>query len=104
MRPVIGDHVDFAFGQAAGYLTTVQSGQLKVFAVLQSNRWWAAPEVPSGAGGSIGVGRVAHALPDGYTLSIGHTQTHVFNSAVLKLNYDVVNDFTPISLIARIST
>ena len=53
-----------------------------------------------GAGGSIGVGRVAHALPDGYTLSIGHTQTHVFNSAVLKLNYDVVNDFTPISLIA----
>ncbi len=53
-----------------------------------------------GAGGSIGVGRVAHAAPDGYTLSIGHTQTHVFNSAILKLDYDVVNDFTPISLIA----
>jgi tripartite-type tricarboxylate transporter receptor subunit TctC len=53
-----------------------------------------------GAGGSIGVGRVAHALPDGYTLSIGHTQTHVFNSAILKLDYDVVNDFAPISLIA----
>jgi tripartite-type tricarboxylate transporter receptor subunit TctC len=53
-----------------------------------------------GAGGSIGVGRVAHALPDGYTLSIGHTQTHVFNSAILKMDYDVVNDFAPISLIA----
>ncbi len=53
-----------------------------------------------GAGGSIGVGRVAHASPDGYTLSIGHTQTHVFNSAILKLDYDVVNDFVPISLIA----
>jgi tripartite-type tricarboxylate transporter receptor subunit TctC len=53
-----------------------------------------------GAGGSIGVGRVAHALPDGYTLSIGHTQTHVFNSAILKLDYDVANDFAPISLIA----
>jgi len=53
-----------------------------------------------GAGGSIGVGRVAHALPDGYTLSIGHTQTHVFNPAILKLDYDVVNDFAPISLIA----
>lgn len=26
----------------------------------------------SGAGGSIGVGRVAHSTPDGYTLSIGH--------------------------------
>jgi len=53
-----------------------------------------------GGGGSIGVGHVAHASPDGYTLSIGHTQTHVFNSAILKLDYDVVNDFAPISLIA----
>jgi tripartite-type tricarboxylate transporter receptor subunit TctC len=54
----------------------------------------------SGAGGSIGVGRVAHAAPDGYTLSIGHTQTHVFNPAIMKLDYDVVNDFAPVSLIA----
>ncbi len=53
-----------------------------------------------GGGSSIGVGHVAHASPDGYTLSIGHTQTHVFNSAILKLDYDVVNDFAPISLIA----
>jgi tripartite-type tricarboxylate transporter receptor subunit TctC len=53
-----------------------------------------------GAGGSIGVGRVAHAMPDGYTLSIGHIQTHVFNASILKLDYDVVNDFAPISLIA----
>ncbi len=53
-----------------------------------------------GAGGSIGVGHVAHASPDGYTLSIGHTQTHVFNSAILKLDYDVVKDFAPVSLIA----
>jgi tripartite-type tricarboxylate transporter receptor subunit TctC len=53
-----------------------------------------------GAGGSIGVGRVAHATPDGYTLSIGHTQTHVLNASILKLDYDVVNDFAPISLIA----
>ena len=54
----------------------------------------------SGAGGSIGVGRVARAAPDGYTLSIGHVQTHVLNAAVMKLPYDVVNDFAPISLIA----
>jgi tripartite-type tricarboxylate transporter receptor subunit TctC len=53
-----------------------------------------------GAGGSIGVGRVAHAAPDGYTLSIGHTQTHVFNASILKLDYDVVNDFAPIALLA----
>ena len=53
-----------------------------------------------GAGGSIGVGRVAHATPDGYTLIIGHTQTHVFNAGLLKLDYDVVKDFAPISLLA----
>ena len=54
----------------------------------------------TGAGGSIGVGRVAHAAPDGYTLSIGHVQTHVFNPSIMKLNYDVVRDFAPVSLIA----
>ncbi len=53
-----------------------------------------------GAGGSIGVGRVAHSPPDGYTLSIGHTQTAVFNPALMKLNYDVVKDLAPVSLIA----
>jgi tripartite-type tricarboxylate transporter receptor subunit TctC len=54
----------------------------------------------SGAGGSIGVGRVAHASPDGYTLSIGHVQTHVLNAATMHLSYDVVKDFEPVSLIA----
>ncbi len=54
----------------------------------------------SGAGGSIGVGRVAHATPDGYTVSIGHIQTAVFNPAMMKLNYDVVKDLAPVSLIA----
>jgi tripartite-type tricarboxylate transporter receptor subunit TctC len=54
----------------------------------------------SGAGGSIGVGRVAHSTSDGYTLSIGNVQTHVLNGATMKLDYDVVNDFAPISLIA----
>jgi len=54
----------------------------------------------SGAGGSIGVGRVAHSPPDGYTLAIGHVQTAVFNPAIMTLDYDVVNDFAPISLIA----
>ena len=54
----------------------------------------------SGAGGSIGVGRVASAAPDGYTLSIGHVQTHVLNATTMHLAYDVVNDFAPVSLIA----
>ena len=54
----------------------------------------------SGATGSIGVGRVARAAPDGYTLSIGHWSTHVINGAIYPLQYDVLGDFEPISLIS----
>src|SRR5471030_1124727 len=36
----------------------------------------------TGASGSLGTGRVAHAAPDGYTLSIGDVSTHVFNGAI----------------------
>ena len=54
----------------------------------------------SGAGGAIGVGRVARAAPDGYTLSLGHVQTHVINAATQTLQYDVVKDFEPVSLLA----
>jgi len=50
-----------------------------------------------GAGGSIGVGRVAHATPDGYTLSIGHWSTHVVNGAIYALPYDLLRDFEPIA-------
>jgi tripartite-type tricarboxylate transporter receptor subunit TctC len=54
----------------------------------------------SGAGGSIGAGRVARAAPDGYTLILGHVQTHVMNAAAQNLQFDVVKDFEPVSLIA----
>ena len=53
----------------------------------------------SGANGSIGVGRVARAAPDGYMLVIGNWQTHVANGAVYPLQYDLLNDLEPISLI-----
>jgi tripartite-type tricarboxylate transporter receptor subunit TctC len=55
----------------------------------------------TGAAGSIGVGRVARANPDGYTIGIGHWSTHVVNAAVYPLQYDVLKDFAPISLIAN---
>jgi tripartite-type tricarboxylate transporter receptor subunit TctC len=55
----------------------------------------------TGAAGSIGVGRVARAAPDGYTIGIGHWSTHVLNAAVYPLQYDVLNDFEPISLVAN---
>ena len=54
----------------------------------------------TGAGGSIGAGRVARAAPDGYTIGIGHNQTHVINGATQNLNYDVLKDFEPVALIA----
>src|SRR5262249_39704343 len=53
-----------------------------------------------GATGSIGVGRVARAEADGYTLVLGTVATHVFNGAAYQLKYDVVKDFEPISLVA----
>jgi tripartite-type tricarboxylate transporter receptor subunit TctC len=53
----------------------------------------------AGAAGSIGVGRVARAAPDGHTLILGNLGTHVFNGAIYSLGYDVVNDFEPISLL-----
>jgi tripartite-type tricarboxylate transporter receptor subunit TctC len=54
----------------------------------------------TGAGGNIGVGRVAHAQPDGYTLGIGQTATHVFNGATYTLRYDLLSDFDPVALLS----
>jgi tripartite-type tricarboxylate transporter receptor subunit TctC len=52
-----------------------------------------------GAGGSIGVGRLARALPDGYTIDIGQWDTHV-GSIIYNLNYDLQTDFAPIGLVS----
>ncbi len=57
-------------------------------------------ENTSGAGGTIGEGRLAHAAPDGYTIGIGQWGTNMANGAIYKLNYDLVKDFEPIGLIA----
>ena len=57
-------------------------------------------ENPTGAAGTIGTGRVARSAPDGYTVILGHWQTHVINGATYTLQFDVVKDFEPISLVA----
>jgi tripartite-type tricarboxylate transporter receptor subunit TctC len=54
-----------------------------------------------GAGGSIGVGRVARATPDGYTIDLGQWDTHVGNGAIYALNYDLQKDFEPIGLLTH---
>jgi tripartite-type tricarboxylate transporter receptor subunit TctC len=53
----------------------------------------------AGGSGSIGLGRVARAAPDGYTLDLSGWATHVLNGALLPLKYDVANDFEPIALV-----
>ena len=54
----------------------------------------------AGASGAIGADAVAKAAPDGYTLGMATTTTHVTNAIVnSKLSYDPVKDFTPIALI-----
>jgi tripartite-type tricarboxylate transporter receptor subunit TctC len=52
-----------------------------------------------GAGGSIAVGRVARAAPDGYTFDIGQWDTHV-GSIIYQLDYDLEKDFEPIGLVS----
>lgn len=52
-----------------------------------------------GAGGSIAVGRVARAAPDGYTIDIGQWDTHV-GSVIYPITYDLQKDFEPIGLIS----
>ena len=53
----------------------------------------------TGAAGTIGVGRVARAANDGYTLSFGHWSTHVINGAVYPLNFDLQTDLEPVALL-----
>jgi tripartite-type tricarboxylate transporter receptor subunit TctC len=54
----------------------------------------------TGAGGSIGVAKVVHAAPDGYTVSIGHIGTHVFNGAVQDLSFNALTDLDPVGMVA----
>ena len=55
----------------------------------------------SGAAGTIGVGRVARAAPDGYTISVGPMNSHVLTGAIYKLPFDLLKDFEPVALIAN---
>ncbi len=56
-----------------------------------------------GAGGAIGAKAIADATPDGYTLGIAPTSTHVVNPVVHKdLRYDPLKDFTFVSQIAAV--
>jgi tripartite-type tricarboxylate transporter receptor subunit TctC len=53
----------------------------------------------TGAGGSTGVGHVARAAPDGYTIGIGNWGSNVANGALYTLPYDLLADFEPVSML-----
>jgi tripartite-type tricarboxylate transporter receptor subunit TctC len=53
----------------------------------------------AGAAANLGAEIAAHAAPDGYTLFVG-TPAHTINPALYhRLNYDILKDFAPVSLL-----
>ncbi|HLX81813.1 MAG TPA: tripartite tricarboxylate transporter substrate-binding protein [Burkholderiales bacterium] len=57
-------------------------------------------ENAGGAGGSIAVGRLARAAPDGYTIDIGQWDTHV-GSIIYQIGFDLQKDFEPIGMLSN---
>ena len=56
----------------------------------------------AGAGGNIGTEAIARGKPDGYTLGMGNLAPLAVNQSLFKkLNFDPLNDLTPICLIER---
>src|SRR5215468_1292618 len=84
-------------------------GQTDVIARNVAERMRAALGQPTiienvtGAVGTIATARVVRAAPDGYTLIIGQSDTHVVNGATYTLQYDVLNDFEPVALLSSTS-
>jgi tripartite-type tricarboxylate transporter receptor subunit TctC len=54
----------------------------------------------AGAGGNIGAEVAARAPADGYTVFMAHTNHTINASLYRKLNYDLLADFAPVSLMA----
>ena len=53
-----------------------------------------------GANGAVGSEVVARSAPDGYTVGLAGSSTHVLNPLLYKLSYDPVKDFAPLGLLA----
>ena len=56
-----------------------------------------------GAGANLGAGLAAHAPPDGYTLLMGPASVYAISATLYpKLDYDLVKDLVPVSLVANV--
>jgi tripartite-type tricarboxylate transporter receptor subunit TctC len=86
--------VPFAAGGPADAMARIMGDRMRVALGQQ-----VVIEDVAGAGGSVGVGRVVRAAPDGYTISIGHWSTHVVNGAIYDLPYDLLRDLEPVALL-----
>ncbi|MCC6780103.1 MAG: tripartite tricarboxylate transporter substrate binding protein BugD [Hyphomicrobiales bacterium] len=86
--------VGYAVGGPSDTIARIMADRLKV-----SLGQPVIVENVTGAAGSLAVGRGARAAPDGYTLVLGDWSTHVVNPAMYDLQYDVVKDFEPVSLL-----
>ena len=53
----------------------------------------------TGAAGTLGVGRVVRAAPDGYTISVGPMNSHVLTGAIYNLPFDLLRDLEPVALL-----
>jgi tripartite-type tricarboxylate transporter receptor subunit TctC len=87
--------VPFAAGGPTDTLARIMADRMRI-----SLGQTVVVENVTGGAGSIAVGRVARAAPDGHTLSIGNWGTHVINGAALRLQYNLLNDFEPVALLA----
>ena len=88
-------------------VTFTTGGAPDIIARLLGERFtatWGQPVIidnKPGSGGNIGADFVAKSAPDGYTLVLGTVGTHSINGALYaKMPYDMVRDFTPVSLLA----
>jgi len=75
-------------------------GRLVAEGMRQQLKQTIVVENTSGAGGTIGVARVVHAKPDGYTILVGQWGTNIASGAIYNLPFDPLKDLEPVGLIA----
>jgi len=75
-------------------------GRVVAQKIMENTGWKMVIETKPGADGQIGSDYVAKSAPDGYTLVLGPSSTHAIQASVFKkLPYDVLRDFTGITML-----